>query len=197
MKMFSKFATLTVFAATVAMASLAQAQQVAAVNVQRVVSEVKELKDLDAKWKARAQEIQTQGQQRQARINELKNQRDQFKAGSAEYDRAAADLSKTFLEAQIATQFEQQNLVREQKRTLKTMYDKVAEVVKAVAADKKIGVVIAQNVPPELSEDNFDRLTPEQVEQLVRSRNILYVAPEADLTTEVITRMDANYSSGR
>ena len=40
-------------------------------------------------------------------------------------------------------------------------------------------------------------MTPDQLNQLLSSRNVMYVAPDVDVTAEVVARLDAAYKSGK
>ena len=75
------------------------------------------------------------------------------------------------------------------------IYDKIVAAVGEVAKEKGYAMVVAQIVPPEPSDDQFDRLTAEQLINLLRQQNLLYVDPASDITADVVTRMDAKYAS--
>jgi Skp family chaperone for outer membrane proteins len=197
MKLASKLMTIVAFVAIFSLPSFAHAQKIATANMQRILTEIKEFKELETKLRGRFEEAKRQQETLQGRARELQGQRDQFKPGSPEYDRANNDLIKLAVEAQVAGQVVQQELVREQKRQLRGLSDKIVAQVKVVAESKQITLVISQVLPQEISDENWEKLTPEQASQLLSQRNLLYVAPDMDITNEVITSLDAAHASGK
>lgn len=197
MKLVSKILTVTAIMAAFSSATFAQAQKVAVANMGRILTEIKEFKELETKLKSKFEDAKAAQEKQQARARELQGQRDQFKPGSPEYERANNDLIKVAVELQVSGQVAQQELVREQKRQLKGLSDKIVAQVKSVAEAKQISLVISQVVPPEISDENWEKLTPEQAGNLLSQRNLLYVAPEMDITNEVITTLDAAHAAGR
>lgn len=197
MKLITKLLAVSVVALAFASPTFAQSQKIATANMQRILNELKEVKELETRLKTKFEEAKRQQESQQNRLKELQAQRDMFKPSSEEYDRAQKELIKVAVEAQVAGQIAQQELVREQKKQLKLISDKIISQVKVIAEQKQISLVIAQVIPPEVSDENWEKLTPEQASQLLSSRNLLYVAPDTDLTTEVITALDAAHASGQ
>lgn len=178
-------------------AAPAVAAKIGSANLQRIFTEIKETKDLEQKFRARQQQGQTDATNKQTHIKDLQNQRDQFKAGSPEYDAANKALVQAAIEANVSTQVAQQELVRDQKLSTKGVVEKIVTVAKALATEKGYAMIVTQVVPPDPTPEQFDRLTPEQLNQLLSSRNVLYVDPSADVTAEIVARMDAAYASGK
>lgn len=197
MKLTARLMTVAAFVAVFTLPTYAQAQKIATANTQRILSEIKEFKDFEGKIKSKVEEARRFQETLQGRAKELQGQRDQFKAGSPEYDRANSDLLKVAAEAQVAGQLAQQDIIREQKRTVKAIIDKIVSQVKTIAQQKQIALVLAQVTPPELSDDNWEKLNPDQATNLMLSRNILFVSPELDITNDVITALDAAHASGQ
>ena len=184
-------------AATFAQAAPAAAQKIVSANMQRIFTDAQEKKDVEAKFKAKAQDAQTAVQNGQNRVRDLQGKRDQFKPGSPDYEKAHEELTRAAAEVQVATAVSQQDLIREQKRSTRTMVDKIVAAVETLAKEKGYSIVLMQMVPPDLAEDQFDRMTPDQLNQLLSSRNVMYVAPDVDVTAEVVARLDAAYKSGK
>lgn len=197
MKTTTKLAALATVIAAFALpsAALAQAAKIGSANVQKIFSDIKETKDLENKLKSRGQELGQRQNDAQQRVTALKASRDQFKPGTDTYDRANQELSRTATQLQVEIQIAQQELVREQKLQTKMIYDKVVAAVNELGKERGYAMVVAQIIPPEPSDDQFDRMTAEQLIQLLRQQNLLYVDPSADLTADVITRMDSKYVS--
>lgn len=178
-------------------AAPAQGQKIVSANMQRIFTDAQEKKDVEGKFKAKAQDAQTAAQNGQNRLRDLQGKRDQFRSGSADYEKAHAELTRAAAEVQVAAAVSQQDLIREQKRSTRTMVDKIVAAVADLAKEKGYSIVLMQMVPPDLSEEQFDRMTPDQLNQLLSSRNVMYVAPDVDVTAEVVARLDAAYKSGK
>lgn len=197
MKLTVKLAAVAMLFAALALPSAANAQtaKMGSVNVQKVFSDIKETKDLENTLKAKGADLTKQQNDAQQDITAKKASRDQFKPGTDTYDRANQELSRSATQYQVTLQIAQQELVREQKMQTKMIYDKIVAAVSDVAKEKGYTLIIAQVTPPEPSDDQFDRLTAEQLINLLRQQNLLYVDPSADLTADVVTRLDAKYAS--
>ena len=197
MKIITKLLTVSAFLAVFALPTYAQAQKIATANMQRILNEIKEVKELEARLKTKLEDARRQQESLQAQAKEKQGQRDQYKPDSPEYNRVNNELVKIVVEAQIAGQIAQQELVREQKRQLKAISEKIVAQVKVIAEAKQIAIVVAQVLPPEISDENWEKLTTEQASNLLSARNLLYVTPDMDLTTEVITSLDAAHAAGQ
>lgn len=197
MKLVTKLLTVAAFVAVFALPSFAQAQKIAVANTGRILQEIKEFKAFEGKIKTKVEDARRQQETLQTRAKELQGQRDQFKAGSPEYDRANSDLLKVVAEAQVLGQLAQQDIIRDQKRQVKAILEKIVNQVKTIAQSKQIALVVAQVTPPDLSDENWEKLNPDQATNLLLSRNILFASTEMDITNEVITALDASFSAGQ
>lgn len=198
MKSTAKLAAIATLFAAFALPAVASAQaaKVGSANVQKIFSDIKETKDLDNKLNAKGADLKKMQNDAQAELTAKKQSRDQFKPGTDTYDRANQELNRAVTQRQIEIQVAQNELVREQKLQTKLIYDKIVAAVSEVAKEKGYSVVVSQVIPPEPSDDQFDRLTADQLINLLRQQNLLYVDPSADLTSEVVARMDAKYAGG-
>ena len=197
MKLVNRLAPFAILIAAFALPSVAsaQAQKIGSANVQKVFSDIKETKDLETKLKAQGDALNTQQNALQQKLKALQDNRNQFKPGTETYDRANQELKQTLTRGQIELQIANQDLQTEQKRQTKTIYDKIVAAVTDLAKEKGYSIVVAQIVPPEPSDDQMDQMKAADLINLLRQQNLLYVDPSADLTTAVVTKLDAAYSS--
>lgn len=197
--MFRRLTSALVLASLFCFAPLARAQQAApkivSANMQKVFADSQERKDLEARLKTRGQAAQADQQAAQTKLRDLQSKRDQYRPGSPEYEKAQSDFSRAAVEAQVASTVTQAELIREQKKATRQIVDKMVAAVQALATERGYTLVLVQNLPPELPEDQMERMTIEQLNQYLGVRTILYVAPEADITGEVVARLDAAYKS--
>lgn len=197
MKLVTKLLTVAAFIAVFALPSFAQAQKIAVANTGRILQECKEFRALEGKIKTKVEQAQQQQKSLQTKGQDLQAQRDQFKVASPEWDRANSDLLNVAAEIQVRGQLAQQDIIREQKRSVKAILEKVTAQVKTIAQAKQISVVISQVAPPELSDENWEKLNPDQATGHLLSRNILFAAADVDITNDVITALDAAFSAGQ
>jgi len=75
--------------------------------------------------------------------------------------------------------------------------NKIVAGVREVAEAERIAIVFTEVRPPEVRDEQLATITPEQLDAIMRQRNILYVSPEVDITNKVIAHLDAKYKQGR
>jgi Skp family chaperone for outer membrane proteins len=88
-------------------------------------------------------------------------------------------------------------MMSSQKRQVRNVVERIIKTIEAVALEQKIDIVMSESRPPEPSDEEFEKLTPEQYSTLLSQRNLLYVSPAADITTTIVARLDAAYKEGK
>jgi Skp family chaperone for outer membrane proteins len=161
-----------------------------------VFNGLQEVKDYRAKSDARGAQLKGEFEARKLKLDDLQKARNGFRIGSDDWDRANQEFVRAVIEAQAAQTVTQAELVRTQKMQTKQVFDKVLKAVANIAEQQGITLVLAESLPPEPSDEEFEKLTPEQLAGLLSQRNLLYVAPSLDITNDVIIKMDADYKSG-
>jgi Skp family chaperone for outer membrane proteins len=78
---------------------------------------------------------------------------------------------------------------------IKMLYDKITAKIGAVALQRGIELVLAEQ-RPELPPD-MDQISIDQLRQLLGGRNILYNVETADISNQVIAALDADYKAGK
>ena len=140
--------------------------------------------------------IQDTAFQKQQKIKSLTDQRDNLRPDSPQYADKNKELQAAKIDLEVWAQIQQGDIQRENKQQTKALFDKIVNSVAEVATTKGIDLVIADQ-HPELPDDFLEKATLDQVRGLLGQRNVLYSAPQVDITQDVITSMDAKYTSGK
>lgn len=129
--------------------------------------------------------------------SELANIRQQMDNGpkqdSPQYDDLAQQFEQKSVTYENELKLKQIDIARSQSRQLKMIFEKIEAAVDDIAKQKGLDLVITE-VKPEFPKNVRD-LTPDAISQLINSRNLLYVSDKIDITSEVITALDAKYKS--
>ncbi|HEX8342241.1 MAG TPA: OmpH family outer membrane protein [Tepidisphaeraceae bacterium] len=169
--------------------------KIAVANPIKILNGLQETKDLNEKMKTDQTAVETEAKERVAKIKAIQDQRDQLKPDAPQW----AELNKQFVqarnEAQTWQQTTQQELARKFRDQAMRMNEKITKDIADVAKAKGFDMVLAEQ-NPELSPEQLAGMQPQQVMGvLFGSRNVLFAAGTADLTQDVITRLDAGYKS--
>lgn len=185
-------------AATAAIAparqAAAQDSKVGVANLSRIIQSMQEAQD---KNKTKADELRRLDEEQKAKaqaIENLKKDRENFKKGSPEYAERNQQILQKSVELQSWNELQKLDLTRRQKDEIKSFYDKINAAIQQVATDKKLDLVIADfsvEIPPDL-----DTVNPEQLQQIIRQKQVLYTAKGVDISDEVINRLNAQYKGG-
>lgn len=181
-------------ACVAAVASNAAAQtRVAVASLQQIFAELQETKDIRARFQGRIQELENQRRQIGEELQRLQRERDDlYRPGSPEFNQRNRDLFLRARQAEAGFEFEQSELIRQQKQQSVQLVEKIVTSIGAYAAEQGIQIVLS-TIRPQLSDEEFNRLTPEQVAVVLNQRNPLYASPDLDIGNQIIARMDAAY----
>jgi Skp family chaperone for outer membrane proteins len=177
-----------------ATAQTAPPTKVATVNPAKVFQQLQETNDLKAAMENKRKTLEAQEFEKRQKIKDLQALRDQLKPDAPQYNDRNRDLLNATIEFQVWGQMMQAEVQREQKTQMKHLFDKITAAVQEVATTKGIDLVIAEQ-RPEI--ENIDQLNVEQLRALINSRNVLFAAPQIDLSNDVIAAMDAKYKAGK
>ncbi|HEY2584330.1 MAG TPA: OmpH family outer membrane protein [Tepidisphaeraceae bacterium] len=167
---------------------------VGVVNTTIILRGMKETKKLEADSRARQQQVQQQGQQREMELDDLMKHRDNnLKPGSQQYRDETQKIMQKRAELEVWKQMS--NLEAEQwyKENLKAVYDHIAQATAQVAQRQGLDLVIADQTPeigPDLEKASLDRL-----QLALQSRAVLYANKKADITQDVLTVVEANFAN--
>ncbi len=168
----------------------------AVANAGKVFTEIREKKDWEQKMATDSKTIQDTAFQKQQKIKSLTDQRDNLRADSPQYADKNKELQAAKIDLEVWAQIQQGDMQRQNKVQTKALFDKIVNAVAEVATAKGIDLVVADQ-HPDVPDDFMEKANLDQVRALLAQRNVLYSAPQVDITQDVITAMDAKYTSGK
>jgi len=170
--------------------------KVASVNIEKALNELQERKEMQAKLEMMQNDVRAEAQKRDLAIKQLVERRNaELKPDSADYVRLTGELRQLSAELNTFQQLKNLELQGFLKSNLRAMADKINTAAAEIAKEQGIGLIVSE-IFPQLPAD-LEPVPLEQVQGRISARTVLFVAPEADLTSLVITRLDANYKAGR
>jgi Skp family chaperone for outer membrane proteins len=173
------------------LAYAAEPSKVAVVNTARIFNDMLERKDLQAKMEAEIKLLDGVAKEKQDKIIALRTTRDALKSDSAQFKEKNAELLKTGIEFEAWSKISQASLQRDQKQQMKMLFDKIEAAVGEVAKQKGVDLVFndrRQEIPEDL-----DRVSGDQLKELINTRTVLYSSPTADISNDVLALLDAKY----
>ena len=179
-----------------AFAAPAMAQtKIAVANPIKILNELQETKDLNAAMTAERQAAEAEAKQRIETIKATQAERDQLKPDAPQW----AELNKKFVQQQTEAKNWQQTtgqaLAAKFREQAKRMHSKIAATISEVAKAKGYDLVLAEQ-STDVPDEQLAQMQPQQIMSvLFGAQNVLYSTDAADLTQDVIMKLDAAYKS--
>ena len=171
----------------------APATTVAIVNVPAVSERYKKTGDLETKFEQRRVKFVQQREELQEKVERTKRSlNEEFKPGTAEFDGRRKQLALSSTELEWFVETEGRKIEQELARSLRTIFDDIHAVIRKVAEQRDIDVVLAADqLPPEPPTNTT------QVRQQIILQKVLYWNPRVDLTDAVVERLNAEYAASQ
>lgn len=172
------------------------ATHVGVVNLIQVYTSIQETKDSAHVVNGLRQELDNKQHADQDQLKALQDKmNNQFKAGSAEREKAMEDYDKQVLQSKFDEQMLQVTIYRTQAHQMVQAYNEIKAVVADLAKKKGLDLVIVSS-NTDLPDNAMDLGNAEQLQSLVFNRTVMYVSDKVDLSQEAITKLDADYKAG-
>jgi len=94
---------------------------------------------------------------------------------------------------EVWARMKEAEMLRSEKEQIKALYEKIRDACKEYATEKKLDLILAER-KPELQ--NMEKLTADQVRQVISANDVLYANEKADITQEIILRVNKKYAAG-
>lgn len=170
---------------------VAATDQVAVIDLVRIFAECDEIKSLNARLNQEGTETKQEAEQRQARIEQKQKELTAFEPGTSDYETRRKELLRLNIEANVWLKYKQEDIERRKFEWTELLYNKAQSVVAGLAAERGyITVVQRIDFKPSEVAPNVQAL-----HRLIQERSVFWHAPEADITDEVIRRMDVAYKT--
>jgi len=164
------------------------------VNVTTVYLQMKEPKKLSEAMHSQQEQLQKEQQQREQALSDMVKRRNDFKPGSAQFDDETRKIEDEQVKYQVWVATARAQLDRQAKKNLKQIFDHIQQATRDVAQQMHLNVVIADQ-SPEIGPD-LSAVSVQELSQRLSSRAVLYYDKKADITDEVLTRVEANLANG-
>ena len=168
------------------------ATRIATANPAKIFQQMRETNDKKKAGAAELAALQTDAEAKAKEIDTMANiLKTDYRKGTADYNTKMQEILKKRIDFQVWQELKKAEMARKGKEDTKAVFVKIQEAIAAVAAEKKIDLVITEtnNDFPE----DLDAVTPEQLQQILDRRNVLYAAKGVDISSEVTVRLDAAY----
>jgi Skp family chaperone for outer membrane proteins len=166
--------------------------RIAVANVPRILSELREAKDLDDKFTGEKEKLAQEEARLKEQIKNLEGRAGNFRPDSPQYE----DLQNEYVDAvsKYKVWGETVKFKREtqKKRLTRMLYDKIYAAVAEYAAREGIDLVIS-DVQPILSEKDFAQVPLEQLGAVLNQRRVLYAGKTNDISQAIIALLDSKY----
>ena len=159
-------------------------------SAQRIFFGMKEMRDVEAKFKQDLTNLETEGRSREQKVVDQRNNLGLLKPDSPQYEeeqrkymQAASD-HKAWLELNRAV------LQRSEKIQLKMLFDKITGTIGEIAKERGVDLVLSDQAA-----FNIDRMSTQDLQQAMAQREILYKNASLDITQDVIKKLDEQYNA--
>lgn len=168
--------------------------KIGVVNVYRVFHNMQETKKSDTDFHTQNDQLVQQQKQKEAEIQDLAKRRQDFKPGSAQWQDVTNQIDQKSAELDVWMRVKKAQLERQFKLNMKTLYDHIAQATAEVAQQDHLNLVIADQ-SPEFVGPNLDAITTQRLDEILSARAVLYADKKADITDEVLTKVEANFAN--
>lgn len=167
--------------------------KIAIANPAKIASSIQETKDLIAKMDLDRKSLQGTVTEKQNEINAMKQALSYLKPDSPQYQEQQDKLLKASIGYDAWLKETDLDLQRKQKVQIKQLFDEIQNAIAEVAQKRGINLVIADQ-RPEIP-DNMDQIDIQNLQRIISQRTVLYSDQSRDISGEVITLLDTNYSN--
>lgn len=186
--------TLVTLCMTVAASLAGQAAggtRVAVVNLPVVSERYQRTSDLEEQFEAVRQKINAQRNQMREHMERMaRSLQEELKPGTDAFRARQKELAVAEVELRWFEETEGQKVEQGLARSLRMIYGDIQTVVAEVAKDKDLDIVVASDqIPDEVPN------SPTQVRQHILLQKVIYWSPRADITDEVVARLNSKYNA--
>ena len=163
--------------------------KIAVVNVPVVSERYARTADLEVQFDALRRRLGAERDTMRERIDRAKQAlQEEIKPGTEEFERRRKEVAMLEAELQWFMDSEGQKVERGLASSLRSIFDDIQAVVREIAVEKGIDVVLAgDQLPAEMPESTA------QVRQHILLQKALYWSRDVDITDEVVARLNARY----
>ena len=162
-------------------------------NPAKVFESMDERKVIEDKMKSERDKAQGEVARRKQEVEDLQRQRNELRPESAIFQEKTNQMMEKAVQFEVWARMKEAEMGRGEKEQIKALYEKIRDTCKEVATEKKLDLILAER-KPELPQ-NMEKLTADQVRQIISANDVLYANERADITQEVILRINKKYAA--
>src|SRR5882762_899107 len=174
-------------------ASAQEAIKVGVCNPAKVFESMDERKVIEDRMKGERDKAQQEVARRKQEVEDLQRQRNELKEGSTIFQEKTNQMMEKAVQFEVWARMKEAEMLRTEKEQIKALYEKIRDACKEYATEKKLDLILAER-KPELQ--NMEKLTADQVRQVISANDVLYANEKADITQEIILRVKKKYAAG-
>ena len=168
------------------------APKIATASTAKIFMGMKEKTDVRAKIEQHVKQLRDEEQSRRQKVQDLQQQLDLLKPDSSQYEEANKAFTAAAIEFKNWGEVSQANSARNEKQQTKMLFDKITAAIAEIAKERGIDFVIAEQPP-----FNVERMSPQDLQQAMVQRQVLYANASLDITQDVIARLDERYNASK
>ncbi len=172
-------------------AAPAPASRVAVCDIVQVFNNYNRAKDLQVEFEKRMDQTKAENEKRIKAIEAIQMELEGFKAGTKDYEDRYNKIQRLTIDRKAWLQYEEMLGRNEQLRLTQEMYKDAMDTIGQVAKDRAIDIVLYREMRDVPTADISELLS--QIER----RKVLYNTAGADITEEVLARMNRAYRGGK
>jgi Skp family chaperone for outer membrane proteins len=172
----------------------AQATKIGVIKPAKVFQDMQETKELKAKMESEGRTLKQVGDEKGEKLRKLQAELQQLKYGSTAFSEKNRELRMAQIEAESWQKVTQADLENSEKQMTLTLFRKIETAIADVSKAKGIELVIA-DVAGDLPE-SVEGVNKQQFTTFLSQKNVWYTAGAADITTDVLTKLDADFKAG-
>ncbi|MFT3788874.1 MAG: OmpH family outer membrane protein [Tepidisphaeraceae bacterium] len=177
---------------TRAQPAAAPAGKILVVNVFQAFDQCEENQAFKKQIQSRQAELQSAAEQRNAALKEQQQKLGLITLGTPDYEAAYKAFNQAYLNSQLEGQMAQAELDRTTKLHIKKLFGKIDAMVQSVAKEQGATLVLG-DTRPTISDQQWNEAKTAELLQVLGSRTVLFVDSNADITTVVKLKLDADY----
>jgi Skp family chaperone for outer membrane proteins len=165
--------------------------KVAVVNVAGVSEKYAKTADLEAQFDAVRRKLNQERDAMKDKIEKAnRSLQEELKAGTDEFRARRKQIALMEAELQWFVESEGQKVEKGLAESLRSIYADIQAVVREIAQEKKIDIVVAADQLPAETPDSAN-----QVRQHILLQKVLFWNPSVDVTDEVVARLNTRYKA--
>lgn len=164
--------------------------RVAVCNISLIFDEYDRAADLGVEFQTRTQQLLTEDQERQAQIETMRAELDSmFAPGSEAYEAQLEQIQTAMVEREVWRRVSEGRMMRERAALMQEMYDEAIAMVRTIAQEQGLDLVLYRDEVDLASESYAELLTK------ITQRKVLFSAEQLDITATVLSRLDQQYQA--